>query len=221
MRLGKWKGRRVFSLLCRLSPVLACRYYYGVRGEKIECYVEGKHQGDGTDTPLTVNGELFTGIMFNQGYKDVRYYQNGHIHRADGPAIEWPGGSKEWFIEGIRHRLNGPAAENPSGSKEWWVEDKLHRLDGPAVEMGDGDKYWYANHALHRLDGPAVQIYTGTKSALNLGKLIRLYRLNPVSPDCYTAWWVDGKNVDIVSILGYEPSVPLTDDEQVILRLSV
>ena len=32
-------------------------------------------------------------------YGDKFWYQDGLLHRLDGPAIEWADG-KEWFIEG-------------------------------------------------------------------------------------------------------------------------
>ena len=31
---------------------------------------------------------------------DKLWYQNGNLHRTDGPAIEYANGSKLWFIEG-------------------------------------------------------------------------------------------------------------------------
>ena len=43
-------------------------------------------------------------------------------HRADGPAIEWDNGDKEWYING-----------------------KLHRDDGPALILADGRIFWYLN----------------------------------------------------------------------------
>ena len=152
MKIGKWNSRSVFSLLSHLSPALVCKHYYGVRGENIECWDEEKHQGDGTDIPLTVNGELFTGVMFDKVVKSVIYYRNGLIHREDGPAEKWEDGTNYWCVNGI-----------------------LHRIDGPAAEYSDGDKEWY----------------------------------------------VDGKIVDIMAVFGYMPSVPLSVDEQVILRLSI
>ena len=42
----------------------------------------------------------------------------------------------------ILHRLDGPAIEYAGGSKQWWVDDKLHRTDGPAIEWADGYKAW-------------------------------------------------------------------------------
>jgi hypothetical protein len=67
-------------------------------------------------------GEQFTKTG---SYGDKFYYKDPGmtiIHRADGPAIEWVGGNKSWY-----------------------VNDRLHRLDGPAVEHVRGDKTWYVN----------------------------------------------------------------------------
>lgn len=30
------------------------------------------------------------------------WYQNRKLHRIDGPAIEYPDGTKEWYINGIK-----------------------------------------------------------------------------------------------------------------------
>ena len=51
----------------------------------------------------------------------IHRHWSGEPHRIDGPAIEWPGGSKEWFQNGRRHRDVGPAVEYSDGSKEWWL----------------------------------------------------------------------------------------------------
>ena len=72
-----------------------------------------------------------------------RWYQNGKLHRLDGPSVEWAEGSKQWWVEGKLHRLDGPAGEWADGTKEWYQNGKLHRLDGPAVEWADGAKYWW------------------------------------------------------------------------------
>ena len=54
-------------------------------------------------------------------------------------------GVKMWFQNGKLHRLDGPAVERLDGSKAWYQNGKLHRLDGPAVEYPDGTKMWYIN----------------------------------------------------------------------------
>ena len=85
------------------------------------------------------------------------------IHREDGPAIEYSGGTKDWYVDGKRHRLDGPAVENSNGTKIWYVDGKLHRLDGPAIEWSEGTKSWYVDGKRHRLDGPACEWSDGTK----------------------------------------------------------
>jgi hypothetical protein len=61
------------------------------------------------------------------------WYQNGVLHREDGPAIEYADGNIEWYQNGKRHREDGPAIEWSNGTKEWYQNDKLHREDGPAL----------------------------------------------------------------------------------------
>ena len=53
-----------------------------------------------------------------------RWYQNGKLHRLDGPAGEWADGSKFWYQNGKRHRLDGPAIELACGEKCWYIEGK-------------------------------------------------------------------------------------------------
>jgi len=55
-------------------------------------------------------------------------------------------GNKEWYQNGELHRLDGPAKEHADGYKAWYVNNKLHRLDGPAVEYADGYKAWWINN---------------------------------------------------------------------------
>ena len=86
------------------------------------------------------------------------------LHREDGPAVEYIGGSKKWYLNGKRHRNDGPAVEWSDGSKYWYLNGQRHRENGPAVENADGYKYWYLNGKLHREDGPAVEHSNGSKS---------------------------------------------------------
>jgi hypothetical protein len=60
----------------------------------------------------------------------TRYYnKKGFLHRIDGPAIEYPNGTKRWYQNGLRHRLDGPATDHADGYKEWRQNGQLHRLD--------------------------------------------------------------------------------------------
>ncbi len=90
------------------------------------------------------------------------WYQNGQRHRLNGPAIEFDG-HKAWYQNGKRHRLDGHAIEHANGQKEWFQNGQKHRLDGPAVEHVDGYKIWYQNGQRHRIDGPAVEHVNGYK----------------------------------------------------------
>ena len=107
-------------------------------------------------------------------------------------------GDVYWYKDDLFHREDGPAIEWEGGTKEWYANGKLHRLDDPAIEWSFGGKEWIVNGKRHRLHGPAIERADGTK-----------------------VWYVDGQEVDIIAVFGYLPSVPLTEDEQLILRLSV
>ena len=75
-----------------------------------------------------------------------RYFNNaGKIHRIDGPAIVYAGGTKYWMQNGILHRTDGPAIEIANGHREWWQNGQRHRTDGPAIEYATGDKRWFIN----------------------------------------------------------------------------
>jgi len=50
--------------------------------------------------------------------------ESGRLHREDGPAIEYTGGDKEWWLNGKYHRENGPAVESVNGRKEWWLNGR-------------------------------------------------------------------------------------------------
>jgi len=45
-------------------------------------------------------------------------------------------GNRIWLTNGIIHRLDGPAVEYPSGNKEWWVNGKI--LSGPLKLLEHG-----------------------------------------------------------------------------------
>lgn len=123
----------------------------------------------------------------------------GTWHRTDGPAVEYPNGTKIWYHHGKCHRHDGPAKEYADGRREWWVDGyhvrsdphpesvmsrqtgplrkewrnvdgQLHRLDGPAVEYNNGALKWFKNGHCHREDGPAVIWENGDKE-----------------------WWIDGR----------------------------
>lgn len=64
------------------------------------------------------------------------------LHRINYPSIIHSDGSKFHYQNGILHREDGPAAEHPCGIG-YWLNGKLHREDGPAFIYPDGDEEYY------------------------------------------------------------------------------
>lgn len=46
------------------------------------------------------------------------WFLDGVLHREDGPAIEYPDGSKEWYVNGVRTKVEWA----DGGTKFWWEE---------------------------------------------------------------------------------------------------
>jgi hypothetical protein len=75
------------------------------------------------------------------GYKEWRL--NGRLHREDGPACEWPDGTKFWYLNGQCHRKNGPAVEDINGYKEWRLNNIIYTFQDylkKLKEIGKSDK---------------------------------------------------------------------------------
>jgi hypothetical protein len=113
-------------------------------------------------------------VVCNEGTSDqhTAWYCNGHLHREDGPAIEFKNGNKKWYINDQLHRENGPAIEFPGGF-EYRIKGILHRTDGPATSNGFV-KEWYIDGKRHRTDGPAVEWANGNKEWWINGVIIRI-----------------------------------------------
>jgi len=56
------------------------------------------------------------------------WFLNDHLHRENGPAVEWINGDKSWFLHGQRHRLDGPAVEWAC-HKYWYYHGKYIPCD--------------------------------------------------------------------------------------------
>jgi len=95
------------------------------------------------------------------------WWVRGELHREDGPALEYSDGSRQWYFNGVRHREDGPAVECANGTKNWYLRGKRHREDGPAIESADGSKVWCIRGEYHRLDGPAIESVDGTQPRLH------------------------------------------------------
>ena len=53
------------------------------------------------------------------------FHSNNQFHRLDGPAVEYEGGYKAWWINGKRHRIDGPAIIYSNGTKDWWLDNEF------------------------------------------------------------------------------------------------
>lgn len=69
------------------------------------------------------------------------HHLGGRLHRLDGPAVVWPGSSREWFVNDVRHRADGPAVEREDGTGEYWVNGE--RLCGREALERSPDR-WFA-----------------------------------------------------------------------------
>lgn len=78
------------------------------------------------------------------------------LHREDGPAVIWPDGAEEWYINGVHCRYDGPCVTTRDGSKFWALGFGSHRIDGPAITYPDGQEEWFQFGKRHRTDGPAL-----------------------------------------------------------------
>ena len=86
-----------------------------------------------------------------------KYFNNGRLHRADGPAVIYGNGEEEYWINGVPHRDGGPAQygatiEREASAKRTASETKLALL-------GRTER-WMQNGRYHRDGGmPALSIY--------------------------------------------------------------
>jgi len=98
-------------------------------------------------------------------FGDQYWYKDDQLHREDGPAVEYAGGTTRWYYKHIfvgrgdrpdpalwervtSTEINGGPLLNgyivdTDKIKHWYKDDKKHREDGPAVEYPEGEMDWY------------------------------------------------------------------------------
>lgn len=116
---------------------------------------------------------------------------DGDLHRDDGPAEIWPGGSEFHYRHGELHRANGPAVTLAEGAS-WYVplfadgQWTNSLVSGPA-------EIWYWDGAPHRAsaDGPAVAAPEFT-AYLEHGRVHRTDGPARVYPDGTWVWCCKG-----------------------------
>lgn len=127
-RLHSDDGPAVVFVSKKGTAATPCRYE--------EYYYHGLlHRDDGPARTY----QMTQSAVFNE------YYYKGKLHRDEGlPAIDYPNGTREWWVHGLRHRdEDNPAVILTTGHREWWVNGQLHRLKYPAIIYNDGTlEYW-------------------------------------------------------------------------------
>jgi hypothetical protein len=66
---------------------------------------------------------------------------------GNDPAISRPTGERLWYQNGQLHREDGPAKINREGIF-YYQQNELHREDGPAIIMFDGREHFFLNGTL-------------------------------------------------------------------------
>ena len=73
--------------------------------------------------------ETYTVKVHTNG--DREWYQNGKLHRVDGPAVEYANGHKEWWINGVQLTQE----EFNKQTKKNTCEDKTVIIDGITYKL--------------------------------------------------------------------------------------
>lgn len=146
--------------------------------------------------------------------------------RMQPELVELATGYKAWHVNDVYHRVDGPAIECPNGTKEWWVngnkltEDEwlydyypiknksivayeqyedyngeLHHLFKPAITKKNSQE-WFKHGKRHRIGGPAIK---GTSNGVEYeywyeeGKLHRDGGPAATQSDGYEVWYKEGE----------------------------
>ena len=67
------------------------------------------------------------------------WYQNGKLHREDGPASVSPCGDEFWYQNGVRHRTDGPAVWRPNRDSGWWLNGDWLSFDRWIARLAEID----------------------------------------------------------------------------------
>lgn len=133
-------------------------------GNTVVYIKDGLRHRDGKPAEITTpkNANFLTrGIAMVFGGKPSQqvWYQNGVLHREDGPTVETDHGYEAWHIQGLLHRTDGPALTD-DGNQFWFKQGLKHREDGPAEIHKNGREVWFHEGKTHRGDDlPAINGY--------------------------------------------------------------
>lgn len=119
----------------------------------------------------------FTGITSWSEYRNGKavktqkvYWQDGLIHRIDGPAVERPDGSVEWWLLGRRFDSASEWGDNvnftgrvvcDNGHRSSWQKGKLHNLAGFAWRELKKAEWWIEGYPVSELEWLRYTKFTG------------------------------------------------------------
>lgn len=112
---------------------------------------------DTTTGPLIIDKD-FVGIV-HVSNSEKQYWENGELHRIDGPAVIYANGDKFYYQHNLLHRDKGPAIDS-DGARYWYVNGIRHRVDGPAVILPGGYREFWING--QKYTGQAYKAITGS-----------------------------------------------------------
>ena len=124
--------------------------------------------------------QLIDYLVVSDSNKVVHHYNDdGQLHNDTCAALvimdnDYNVLEEQWYQNGKLHRDNGPAVSNKYGSERWYQHGKLHRIGEPAVTIPNVYIGWYQNGNLHRTDGPA-ETFSGA-----VGKPVNFFYINGV-----------------------------------------
>jgi hypothetical protein len=84
-----------------------------------KCAQSFKDNCNNSEAPIITPTDDTENCVPSDGKPERFYNDQGKLHKEDGPAIIWPDGHMEWWLDGKKHRNNGPAICHRDGLKEW------------------------------------------------------------------------------------------------------
>lgn len=127
------------------------------------------------------------------------WFEDGALHRLDGPALRWQDGTEEWLQNGYHHRIGLPAVAGADGLREWHqlAADgsmpapnrpfdirgtirgrNFFREHGPVAVLASGLRFWGVGTAGDRFDdrpfeGPWIEYADGSVRFVESGHIYR------------------------------------------------
>lgn len=143
---------------------------------KLEYWREGKlHRQDGPAVVLTEGGVFNSArvwesvssadeamVFCDLGLGRISgpaelWFEDGKLHRSDGPAITYADGTKEWWIRGRRHRQGAASVVVAKGARWNNWQPVGHMSSRKRMPLTGPAELYYSHGQLHNVSGPALR----------------------------------------------------------------